>query len=868
MGAMPLDPEMPPLRLDPLVRAVIDGCEHGLCVLDSSGRLLAMNEAAERRLGVRETDLQGLPPVLAEPIADPGEGEGGGGIRVRLPDRDPVDVRGRIESVPGAGSPLALLHFDAAGPAAGAACDIRASVRAILDTIIDGVIVIDEVGTIRLFNPAAERLFGYSREEALGRNVKMLMPSPDRERHDGYLARYRETGVRKIIGIGREVVGQRKNGSTFPFYLSIGELRQDGERLFVGIVHDLTRRKQAESKLMILSRVVEQSPNSIMIVDLDGRIEYVNRSFCRLTDYSADEVIGLHPNRFPAGETPPEKYRRLWETLRAGGEWQGEIQDRKKTGERYWARETITPIRDGEGRITRYLAVQVDITEQKRNQEALQDSEERFLRVAEMVGEWLWEQDAEGRYTYCSAAVWGILGYRPEEIVGRYYWEFLTPEDRAARSEAAPYRGRFREPYYKLVNHYRHRNGREVYTESTGAPVLDPHGGLVKWRGMDLDITARKRYEDALRLRDRAIEAARVGIVITDARDPAYPVLYANPALCRITGYPREELIGENLRKLQGPDTDAATKARIRDALRQGVHCEVVIKNYRKDGTPFWNELLLSPVRDETGAVTHYIGVQSDVTERLRAEEERHELEIAKQIQLSLLPKTPLRLPQLEIAGVCVPATHVGGDYFDYLKFDHNVDVVIADVSGHSMGAALLMAEMRSTLKAEVHRERHVNGHPGIADILKGLNDVMFGDLSGADLFITMFYLRYELNTRRLYYANAGHNRALLLRYGLPGCVELDADGLILGVRPEVDFEEKSLFLAPGDCVLLYTDGVVEARNEQGELFGFQRLCRLVCAHRRQRPEDMIERLLDELRVFRGTDDFTDDVSMVALRIG
>ena len=122
-----------------------------------------------------------------------------------------------------------------------ALCDIKAKLNAIFDTMSDGLIVIDEAGAIQLFSSGAERLFGYRQDEVLGTNVKILMPSPYREAHDGYLAAYRDTGVKKIIGIGREVSGRRKDGSVFPMYLSIGEIWLEEGRFFVGVTHDLTR---------------------------------------------------------------------------------------------------------------------------------------------------------------------------------------------------------------------------------------------------------------------------------------------------------------------------------------------------------------------------------------------------------------------------------------------------------------------------------------------------------------------------------------------------------------------------------------------------------------------------------------------------
>jgi len=121
--------------------------------------------------------------------------------------------------------------------------------RSIVESAVDGIVVIDAKGHIESFNPAAERLFGYAEREVIGRNVNILMPSPDREEHDGHLARYLRTGVRTIIGIGREVTGCRRDGTTFPLHLSVGEMSVNGERKFTGILHDLSARIEIEGRL-------------------------------------------------------------------------------------------------------------------------------------------------------------------------------------------------------------------------------------------------------------------------------------------------------------------------------------------------------------------------------------------------------------------------------------------------------------------------------------------------------------------------------------------------------------------------------------------------------------------------------------------
>ena len=128
----------------------------------------------------------------------------------------------------------------------------EAHLQSILDTVPEAMIVIDERGIMQSFSSAAERLFGYRAAEAIGQNVKTLMPSPYRENHDGYLQRYMNTGERRIIGIGRVVVGQRKDGSTFPMELAVGEMKSGDRRFFTGFIRDLTERQQTEARLQEL----------------------------------------------------------------------------------------------------------------------------------------------------------------------------------------------------------------------------------------------------------------------------------------------------------------------------------------------------------------------------------------------------------------------------------------------------------------------------------------------------------------------------------------------------------------------------------------------------------------------------------------
>ncbi len=186
--------------------------------------------------------------------------------------------------------------FHESRPAEQALQESEARTRAILETAVDAIITIDEHGIIDSVNPAAVRLFGYTTEEVVGRNVKMLMPSPYREEHDEYLSNYVTTGRKKIIGIGREVVGLRKDGSTFPMHLAVSELWLGPRRMFTGITRDITPLRSAMQRLQDSEArnraILETAVDAIITIDEHGTIESVNPSAERLFGYPSADMVG------------------------------------------------------------------------------------------------------------------------------------------------------------------------------------------------------------------------------------------------------------------------------------------------------------------------------------------------------------------------------------------------------------------------------------------------------------------------------------------------------------------------------------------------------------------------------------------------
>jgi len=236
------------------------------------------------------------------------------------------------------------------------------------------------------------------------------------------------------------------------------------------------------------------------------------------------------------------------------------------------------------------------------------------------------------------------------------------------------------------------------------------------------------------------------------------------------------------------------------------------------------------------------------------------EVSMAAGIQMGLLPKEPPALPGADLAGLCLPAANVGGDYYDLIiDEDGRLVILIADVAGHSIGSALLMAMARSVLRREVE-----HGSAPTA-VLGATNRAMFGDLVNAGLFITMFCARYDPASGELLFANAGHNPPILARSD-GTTLELDGDGAAIGFLDEVEFEERAETIRPGDCLLLFTDGVVEAMDPVDEPFGEERLAETVSAMAGAGAQALIDTIVSALNDFTGGSHQRDDITMVALR--
>jgi PAS domain S-box-containing protein len=374
----------------------------------------------------------------------------------------------------------------------------EARLRAIVDNAVDGIITIDENGIVIDLNPAAQRLFGYDPEELVGQNVKMLMPDPYRREHDGYLRNYRETGQRKIIGIGREVAGRRKDGSVFPLDLAVSEVHFGGRRLFTGIVRDVTERKQVEEERQKFVSLVENSSDFIAMASLNWEVLYINEG--------GRQLIGLPPDRSETievrdlwhPETLPVVLHEALPALAKEGvfRFQGKVRH-FITNEGIDVDCNTFGIRDLQtGHMLALAFTLRDIRIQKQREQALLDSEARIKAVLGSAVDGIITIDERGTIESTNPAAQKVFGYSADEVHGQNV-KMLMPE---------PYHSE----HDQYLRNYRHTGqrkiigiGREVVgrrKDGTTFP-LDlsvsevPLGNRRLFTGIIRDITERKQAE-------------------------------------------------------------------------------------------------------------------------------------------------------------------------------------------------------------------------------------------------------------------------------------------------------------------------------------------------------------------------------------
>lgn len=400
----------------------------------------------------------------------------------------------------------------------------------------------------------------------------------------------------------------------------------------------------------------------------------------------------------------------------------------------------------------------------------------------------------------------------------------------------------------------------------------------------------KRPFEEQLRLKDRALYSCAEGVTIADATRPDCPLIYVNRGFEELTGYSAAQTCGTNCRFLQGEDTDQAAVEEIRHAVAEKRECVVEILNYRKNGEPFWNRLSITPIRDPSGEVTHFMGIQSNVTGRRKAEDAlrganarlkransiiKKDLEAAAKIQASFLPSKAPELNGVTAVWELLPCDELAGDTLNAFRLNDRYSAFyVLDVSGHGVQAALLSATLNHLLAPKAGEARGGDSAPSESEttgsfspveVLTKLNRQFPFDPEIGQYF-TLVYGVLDDRTNIFRFVAAGHPSPIYIAAEGRRQI-LASSNFPMGIVPEPSFREISIEMQPGDRMYLYSDGLVDVANTRGERFDTDRLAEELVTLKAEPLEKSLPSLIDRLREWSGKNSFQDDVSVLGFEI-
>ncbi|MBF0290430.1 MAG: PAS domain S-box protein, partial [SAR324 cluster bacterium] len=494
----------------------------------------------------------------------------------------------------------------------------EARLKSIVNTAASGIITIDQQGIIESVNPETELLFGYLASEMVGKNVSILVPSPDRESHDQYLENYLKTGESQIIGAGREARGQRKDGTIFSIFLAVSEINLGDKRFFTGIIHDLSKQKQIENALREsegkIRSLVESTIDIIIRIDLDFKITYINHPVPPLT---ADQVIGTNCLDYTEGlhvNAAKESLEKVFQGENVSRETHAEVD-----GHLIWFHTRYSPIYL-EGKVVGATMISTDITLQKESQKnedflasLVESSEDAILGLSPTGEVSSWNRGAEK-----------IFGYSVKEIEGKSF-TLLMPPSEIQYSNKYLKKLRSGGSFSNLRTKLLHKNGRAIDVSITDSPILDADGDFVGISSILKDITKNVKLENELKENTEMLQMvtdnipALIAYVDQDNRyrfvNNFYETTYKIPAM---------EILGSRVEDLLGKSVYEESIPFLKKVLN-GEKAEFVSTRYPK-GVARIHKVTLIPYL-QTGIVKGYFVLAHDITEYQEMEEK---LRIAK----------------------------------------------------------------------------------------------------------------------------------------------------------------------------------------------------------------------------------------------
>ena len=383
-------------------------------------------------------------------------------------------------------------------------------------------------------------------------------------------------------------------------------------------------RKKGSEQQRVEVAALRAAANAIVITDRDAVIKWVNPAFCQMTGFSEEEVIGQTPRLLSSGNHPKSFYMGLWEKIKSGAVWQGEIINRRKDGSVYTEEMTITPVQNCEGEINGFIAVKQDVTERKKSENRLRRSEEQFRLLFEKSPLGIILVGTDYRFLRVNEAFCKLTGYSEHELLGTTVSDITFPQDVERDAELSRKLLRGEVGAVKLEKRYNKKGGGIVWAEMAKTLVRDAYGAPTYAVGIIADLTEKKEAARALRSAEekyrRIFEDAIVGI-FQSTREGQF--LAANPAMARMLGYASPSELMANCENGTGKfyvnpaDSDRLNKLLDEAGVAQNFEAEV----YRKDRSKIWLSEHVHVVRKD-GIVVCHEGMAEDITERKLLEDQ------------------------------------------------------------------------------------------------------------------------------------------------------------------------------------------------------------------------------------------------------
>ena len=494
----------------------------------------------------------------------------------------------------------------------------EASVRqlaAAVEASASSIVITNMDGTIEYVNPAFSQVTGYSREEAMGENPRVLKSG---QHPTSFYQEMWEVLTKGETWTG-EIINKKKNNELYWEHASISPVKNEAGEIvnFVAVKDDITKQKKAQRDLRNLSSATEQSASAVVIADMNGIVEYINPAFSKITGYKAEEILGNTLQVLRSYEHEKGFYDNHDDIISHGEIWRGEMINKRKDGSLYWEHQVISPVKNDLGEITHYVSVRDDITEAKEAEEKIQQQSEFLQTIINGIDSPFYVLNvADYSIALANEKAQGL-----GTVTGSTCYSLIHKQDTPCDSKEYPC------PLKQVLQHkeafsvehiHYHSDGTPYYVEVYGYPIFDKKGNVVQMIEYSIDITARKEAEEELRKLSSATQQAASGIVITNTKGI---IEFANPATLRITGYSAEEFIGGTPNLLKSGEHTASFYDELWKTIENGDVWRGELINRRKDGSFYWESQIISPVINSQGEITHYVAVKEDITRRKELEQ-------------------------------------------------------------------------------------------------------------------------------------------------------------------------------------------------------------------------------------------------------